>query len=89
MSKDLAREGYINKLKNQLYKLLCEFEEDKNWEAFLDSILLELAAAFPEEDRTIDYYTLMYKVSMVRYLRHQYFKKNIFQAISLLNHIGR
>ena len=66
-----------------------KFEEDKNWEAFLDSILLELAAAFPEEDRTIDYYTLMYKVSMVRYLRHQYFKKNIFFFFFLLNHIGR
>ena len=36
------QEGYNNKLKNKIFHLLCEYEEDGEWEKFLDSILIEL-----------------------------------------------
>jgi predicted house-cleaning noncanonical NTP pyrophosphatase (MazG superfamily) len=42
------KEAYDNKLKNKLFGLLCEFEKDREWEKFLDSILIELLG-YPEE----------------------------------------
>ena len=39
---DAIQEGYNNKLKNKLFGLLCEFEKNRDWEKFLDSILTEL-----------------------------------------------
>ena len=55
-------EGYINKLKNRLFGLLCEREKNGEWEKFLDSILIELYS-FPDERKTINYYTLYAKLS--------------------------
>ena len=45
---DVFQEGYLNKLKNKVYGLLCEFEKNGDWEPFLDSILIELRG-IPEE----------------------------------------
>ena len=35
-------EGYTNRLKNKLFGLLCEYEKGRDWEKFLDSIMIEL-----------------------------------------------
>ena len=75
-------EAYNNKLKNKLFGLLCEFEKDREWEAFLDSILIELLG-FEEDRRTINYYILFYKLSALRYLKYEYFRSTIFDCMSL------
>ena len=67
------KEGYNNKLKNKLYGLLCEREKDREWEKFLDSILIELYG-YPEDRRTINYYILYFKLSSLRYLKYEYFQ---------------
>ena len=54
MEHNPVREGYCNKLKNKLFGLLCEFEKNREWERFLDSILIELSG-FKEEEKTINY----------------------------------
>jgi len=77
------REGYDNKLKSMLYGLLCEYEKDGNWEEFLDSILIQLLG-YEEESKTINYYILFYNLSSLRYLRHKYFRKKIFESIGLV-----
>ena len=76
--------GYNNKLKNKLFGLLCEFEKNREWEKFLDSIIIELMGV-PEEDRTINYYILMYKLSSLRYLRYEYFRSTIFDCMTLVS----
>ena len=76
-------EGYINKLKNRLFGLLCEREKNGEWEKFLDSILIELYS-FPDERKTINYYTLHAKLSSLKYLRYDYFRSTIFSCMSLL-----
>lgn len=76
-------EGYINKLKNRLFGLLCERERNGEWEKFLDSILIELYG-FPDERKTINYYTLYAKLSSLKYLRYDYFRSTIFSCMSLL-----
>ena len=84
MDKDReVREGYNNKLKNKLFGLLCEFEKNREWERFLDSIIIELIG-FPQEERTIDYYILFHKISSLRYLRYEYFRTTIFDSMALL-----
>ena len=80
---DAIQEGYNNKLKNKLFGLLCEFEKNRDWEKFLDSILTELIGV-PEKSRTINFYTLYYKISSLRYLKYEYFRTTIFDAMSLL-----
>lgn len=75
--------GYINKLKNKLFGLLCEREKNGEWEKFLDSILIELYG-FPEDKKTINYYTICAKLSSLKYLRYDYFRSTIFTCMSLL-----
>ncbi len=79
-----VREGYENRLKNKLFGLLCEFEKGREWEKFLDSILIELLG-FTEEEKTINYYILYHKIAALRYLKYDYFRTTIFDCMSLLS----
>lgn len=77
------QEAYNNKLKNKLYGLLCEFEKEGEWEKFLNSILIELMG-YPEEQKTINYYTLFYKLNTLRFLKYEYFRSTIFDCMTLV-----
>lgn len=80
-------EGYNNKLKNKLFGLLNEREKNRNWEEFLDAILIELIG-YPDEEKTINYFILFYKISSLRYLRFEYFRKTIFECMNLVSRRG-
>ena len=82
LTKELYQ-GYLNKLKNKLYGLLCEYEKEREWEKFLDAILIELMG-MPEESRGINYYTLYSKLSSLRFLKYEYFRTTIFECMNLL-----
>lgn len=81
---NLLEEGYNNRLKNKLFGLLCEFEKNGEWESFLDSIIIELNG-IPEEERSINYLTLMHKINTLRYLKYEYFRKTIFDCMNLIS----
>ena len=72
------------KLKSQLYGLLCEYEKGRDWEAFLDSILIELMG-YPEEEKTVSYLALFHKVSSLRFLSYKYFRSTIFDCMNLID----
>ena len=74
------------KLKSQLYGLLCEYEKNREWESFLDSIIIELLG-YPEEEKTVSYYRLFHKVSSLRYLSYKYFRTTIFDCMNLVTKI--
>ena len=76
--------GYLNKLKNKIYGLLCEQEKNGEWEKFLDSIICELIG-FDESQKTINYYILLSKLSSLRFLRYEYLRKTIFECIGLID----
>ena len=78
--------GYLNKLKNKIYGLLCEQEKNGEWEKFLDSIICELIG-FDESQKTINYYILLSKLSSLRFLIFFYFRKTIFECIGLIDKI--
>ena len=76
------------KLKSQLYGLLCEYEKNREWESFLDSIIIELLG-YPEEEKTATYYRLFYKVSSLRYLSYKYFRTTIFDCMNLISKVDK
>lgn len=80
---EAMKEGYNIKLRNKLYGLLCEREKNGEWEKFLDSILIEIMG-FDEHRKTIDYYTLFYKLSSLKYLDYKYFRTTIFDCMGLI-----
>ena len=80
------KEGYFNKIRNKLFGLLCEFEKGRDWEKFLDAILIELYG-WPEEDKTINYLSLYSKLSAARYLNYESFRKTIFDCMSLVGKV--
>jgi hypothetical protein len=79
----VIQEAYNNKMKSKMFGLLCEFEKGREWEKFLDSILIELLG-YSEEEKTINYYILYYKLSSLRYLKYEYFRTTIFDCMNLL-----
>ena len=78
------KEGYNNKLKSKLFGLLCEREKGRDWEKFLDSIIIELMG-YEEDDKTINYYILFSKLSSLKYLRYEYFRSTIFDCMDLIS----
>ena len=71
------------KMRSELFGLLCEYEKDRNWERFLDSILIELLE-IEEERKTLVYYKLYSKISSLRYLSYKYFRATIFDCMNLV-----
>ena len=79
-----ANQERNEKMRSELFGLLCEYEKDRNWERFLDSILIELLDI--EEDRkTATYYKLYSKLSSLRYLSYKYFRTTIFDCMNLIS----
>ena len=80
-------EGYYNKLHGRRYGLLCEREKGGAWEKFLETILLELYG-LEKIDKTINYWPLIGKLSELKYLDYQYFRKTIFECINLVKELS-
>lgn len=80
--------GYLERLKNKLFGLLREKEKQREWEKFLDTILIELYG-FSEKQKTINYYALYSKLSSLRYLDYSYFRKTIFECMNLIDGLDR
>ena len=74
-------EGYKNKLKGRLYGLLCEKEKNGEWEAFLDSLIIEIEGLGAN---SINWWPLTGKVKMLRYLSYEWFRKTIFECMNLV-----
>ena len=79
-----VKKVYNNRLSSKLFGLLCEREKGREWEKFLDSILIEVMGC-SEEDRDADYYILFYKLSTLRYLKYEYFRGTIFDCMDLIS----
>ena len=65
------------------FGLLCEREKNGAWEKFLDTILIELYG-LSKIEKTINYWPLIGKVSELRYLEYEYFRKTIFECMNII-----
>lgn len=81
---DDVREAYNNKLKSQLFGLLCEYEKGREWESFLDTIIIELLG-YEESFKTVNYYKLFHKICSLRFLSYKYFRSTIFDCMNLIS----
>lgn len=79
----IEKEGYYHKLKGRLFGLLCEKEKDGAWEKFLDTILIELYG-LARAERTINYWALTGKLSELKFLSYEYFRKTIFECMNIV-----
>lgn len=79
-----VKEACNNKLKSKLFGLLCEREKGRDWEKFLDSILIELMG-YSEEEKSINYYILFHKLSSLKFLRYEHFRATIFDCMELIS----
>ena len=79
-------DGYLNSLKGKLFGLLCEYEKGREWEKFLDSILIEFLG-MEESLKSIHFYTLGYKLQSLRFLKYEYFRSTVFDCITLLGKV--
>lgn len=80
------QEGYVNKFKNKLFGLLCEREKNGEWEKFIDTLLIEIYG-MPEEYRGINYLTLWFKISSLKYLDYPHFRNTIFECMNLIGKV--
>ena len=86
MEENVFKEGYKDKMKNRLYGLLREREKNGEWEKFLETILIELIG-YPEEKKSIEYYTLINKLNACRFLSFKYYRKTIFECMNLFDRV--
>ena len=74
-------DGYKNKLKGRLYGLLCEREKNGEWEKFLEALIIELEGLGAN---SINWWPLMGKVKMLKFLSYDFFRKTIFECMNLV-----
>ena len=83
---DITFDGYKHKLKGRIYGLLCEREKDGEWEKFLDSLIIELEGLGAQ---SINWWPLMGRLKILRYLSYEYYRKTIFECINLVSGLDR
>lgn len=76
-------QGYKSKLKGRLYGVLCEREKNGDWEKYVNSIIVELLSDIHKD--SINYWTLRAKLGSLKFLSYDYFRKTIFECISLID----
>lgn len=76
-------DGYLSKLRDRFYSLLCEREENGKWERFLDTLYIELLG-YAKELNSINFWALLGKVSSLKYLSYEYFRSTIFECMNLV-----
>lgn len=62
--------------------MLCEKEKNGEWEKFLDAIMLELIGLGAN---SINWWPLIGKLKMLKYLSYEYFRKTIFECMNLVS----
>ena len=85
---DESFEGYCNKIKNQIYKLLPLREEGGQWEKFLQTLLVELSGANNLFADTINFVSLLSKLEALRQAQdYKIHRKIVFECIHLVDRL--
>lgn len=84
MYKEELKSSYKNKIKNQLYIILCEREKNGSWEKCIESLEIELMGVF-EKEETLGLYILLGKIAYLKFLKYEYFRKVIFECMNLVD----
>ena len=79
----------INRLTNQLWKLIPMRENEENWESQLETVLIELAGLHNLFNIDDKYLILLTKLEGLRKedVEFIFYRKTVFESISLLREI--
>ena len=79
----------INRLTNQLWKLIPMRENEENWQSQLETVLIEIAGLYSLFDIDEEYLILLSKLEGLRQVVTEFsiYRKTIFECISLLREI--
>lgn len=79
----------INRLTNQLWKLIPMRENEENWQAQLDTVIIELAGLHELFNIEAKYLILLSKLEGLKNIPTEFlvYRKTIFESISLLREI--
>lgn len=79
----------INRLTNQLWKLIPMRENNENWEGQLETLIIELSGMNEILNINMDYLILLSKLEGLRAtdVEFLYYRKTVFECISLLRGI--
>ena len=79
----------INRLTNQLWKLIPMRENEENWESQLETVLIELAGLHELFNIDDKYLILLTKLEGLRKMDIEFifYRKTVFESISLLREI--
>ena len=79
----------INRLTNQLWKLIPMRENEENWQSQLETVLIEVAGLYSLFDIDEEYLILLSKLEGLRQVDTEFsiYRKTIFECISLLREI--
>lgn len=80
------RKNYINTLVSRVFKILCWWEEGKNWIRLYDELLIDLSMNNGLLDDELCG-AIVLKIAPLKYLEGDYFKKRIFEVMNYLNGI--
>lgn len=83
---------YISKKVNQIYKILPLYEQNENWRRNLQLLISELEGLYhtsilDEKQKAIITEILAKLSSLLQNETHHFFRKNIFDCISLLKEL--
>jgi len=81
---DLTMEGYTNRLKNQIFKILPLHEEGGEWEKHVDTLLIELYG-LQDVLMSINFLPLIGKLNSLRFLNYKHLRKTVFEMINLVD----
>ena len=79
----------VNRLTNQLWKLIPMRENNENWEGQLKSVIVELTGINQIFDIDIKYLILLAKLEGLKNTETEFsiYRKTVFESISLLREI--
>lgn len=90
--KNIMKDSYREKLKGRLFGALCEKEkaDGGNWDRCIESVQIELAGMAENDDQqSINLYSLIGLLAMLKYFNYEYFRKTIFRCMDLIDKIDQ
>jgi hypothetical protein len=76
---------YGERLKNKLYKILCDKEEGKEWKSQRNAFLILLYGT--TKGLSVDVMEVVGKIGALDILDESHFKKTIFESMNLIDKI--
>lgn len=83
--KDFA--DYLKITKNSIFKLLCLYEENDDWEKSLQTILLEMSGIYELFNNKVNFIKVIGKLESLKHkdITIAFFRKTVFEILTLLD----